>query len=861
MSWKKLWNSCLNKIKHYLHPKQSHYDSEFVTQLLFDGGVLKKKYTHLKRVITENDYILDLMAGLSQRDKIYEDPPLFTSRIESILSHVLSFIQALNNLTDNRYIWLYDVYEDLYQKIMSNTLELLKKIPSQKSIYFLDSISQEYVYEVGNKASNLAEIRNALGISTPNGIVISTSSFLNFLKKNNLEEVIEKNLKNLSLKEPDEISKISSFIQDAILNSPIPDDLSKEIINSLKKIGSKYWAVRSSAIGEDGTYSFAGQFTSILNVPTEEVPKAYLKVIASLYQERVLFYRLAHGLDKQPISMAVLVIEMIDAKSSGVIYTLNPTNPTSYEVMISGTWGLGVPVVSGDTQPDIFILDRRTGELKEKKVAIKNIMIAPEKKEGVVTKEVETSLKKIPCINKNELSQLYEVSLSIEDHFKTPQDIEWSIDQKGWLYILQARPLRVRMLIGNKPSPQESFFLKGESISPGVSCGTIFWLKNPKDKDHIPHHAIVVTPNMDPDFAKIVPKIKGLISLKGGATIHLATVLREFQIPALVIPDLSQEKLPNGKLITLDGFEGQIYLGRVENILKGRRKMEFLSHPKQTDKEDKIFEDVLSYILPLTLTEIPEDEEDIPREKIQTIHDLVRFVHEISMREMFLWSREDVSHIAHILDSNLVPMIFYIIDLDDGLVPQVAFKKTIRIEHIRSIPFLALWQGMIHPGVRWAGAVPFEFGSFISIVSRSFVRSKEPPGRAYALLSKEYLNFHSRLAYHFAAVESFCSEKTPASNYITFKFQGGGASLDGRLKRINILERILTHLGLKVSIKADRLSAVIRGTSKEQTQEVLDQLGRLMAYVRQMDMAVSSEETIQKFVEAFLKEDYSVVHR
>jgi pyruvate,water dikinase len=216
---------------------------------------------------------------------------------------------------------------------------------------------------------------------------------------------------------------------------------------------------------------------------------------------------------------------------------------------------------------------------------------------------------------------------------------------------------------------------------------------------------------------------------------------------------------------------------------------------------------------------------------------------------------------AHVLVSPLVPMIFYVIDLEGGLDPQVAFKKEISIENVRSIPFLALWRGMSHPGVRWAGAVPFELGSFVSVLSRSFVRSKDLSGKAFVLISREYLNFHSRLAYHFAVVDSFCSERSAASNYVAFRFQGGGAGLEGRLRRINILQRILQHLGFRVNIKGDRLTAVLRGTSKEETENALDQIGRLMAYVRQMDMAATDEKVVERYAKAFLEEDYSIVER
>jgi len=377
--------------------------------------------------------------------------------------------------------------------------------------------------------------------------------------------------------------------------------------------------------------------------------------------------------------------------------------------------------------------------------------------------------------------------------------------------------------------------------------------------DQVPEKVILVVPSMAPELAKIVPRIRGLIALRGSAMTHLATILREFQVPAVVIEDLSPQELTPGQIITLDAFAGRIYPGHQEDVLKARQERA-LAISQLPKKRNKAWEQVLNLILPLTLDEIPEEGPFEP-DKIRTIHDLVRFVHEVSVREMFFWGTEGKEGLAHILISPLVPMIFYIIDLEGGLAPQAIFKKKIQIEDVRSLPFLALWRGMSHPGVRWAGAVPFELGSFVSVVSRSFVKSKDLSGKAFALISQEYLNFHSRLAYHFAVVDAFCSDRSATGNYIALRFQGGGAGIEGRLRRLVIMQRILQHLGFRVNIKGDRLTAVLRGTSREETEKALDQVGRLLAYVRQMDMAATDEEAINRYVRAFLEEDYSIVQQ
>ncbi len=853
MSWKKVWEIC-RKIKSFISAEEDSPDTHFVNQILLGNSSLKKRYSVFRQLIKENDSVLEIMADLSQHSISPKEHAQIVGQIEGLLKHTLALIQGLNDLTEGRYSWLFQVYERLQEEIHKE-LEPLAKTPEHLYVLDLSSLHQKDAYLVGNKAANLAEAHNALGLSTPRGVAVSVQCFRALMRENGLENFIKQSLAQLNLQNPQRVREISREIRHKILNARLPRGFEEELLTKLQGIGAPFWAVRSSALGEDSALSFAGQFLSVLNVPLEEVPKAYLKVVASLYEERALFYRLAKDLHRLEIAMGVLILEMVPARTSGVLYSLNPNNPKAAEMLISAVWGLGALAVGGDLQPDIFILDHQSGKLKEEKISRKLIQVVADPKGGLKKESVPLEWQERPCLKPQDLSRLHQMGILLEEHFRGPQDIEWSIDERGWLFLLQTRPLSLLSLKKGLHKIGKAPFKKGAPVSPGVAIGPLYWLKDLSDLKKVPSKVILVAPNMDPELAQIVPNLKGLIALKGSSMTHLATVLREFRVPAIITKDLSPQELPSGQIVTLDAFEGNLYLGKREDILKARRGL--LIESKTATPGDNTLWRVLEYILPLTLTEIPEEGIFDPK-RIRTIHDLVRFIHEVSVREMFLWPAEKHENIAHILSSPLVPMIFYLIDLGGGLVPQATFKKRISIEDVCSIPFLALWQGMTHPGVRWAGSVPFELGSFVSVVSRSFVRNKDLSGKAFALISREYLNFHSHLAYHFAVVDSLCSPKSTASNYVALRFQGGGAGIEGRLRRLVIMKQILEHLGFRITIKADRITAVIRGLNKEETEQALNQVGRLLAYVRQMDMAATDEEAIKKYVKAFLEEDYSI---
>ena len=191
-------------------------------------------------------------------------------------------------------------------------------------------------------------------------------------------------------------------------------------------------------------------------------------------------------------------------------------------------------------------------------------------------------------------------------------------------------------------------------------------------------------------------------------------------------------------------------------------------------------------------------------------------------------------------------------------VEEAKFLKKIKPEHITSVPFKALWKGMTYEGVRWSGPVDIDMGGLASVMARSFVRTgvSEKGGKAYVIATDQYLNLSVKLAYHFTVFDAFCGESY-INNYINFRFQGGGASADGRMRRAMFLREVLESLDFRVEIRGDMVIADIKGASRQETEDRLDILGRLLGCSRQLDMAISSIEAKDWYVKAFLEGNYS----
>jgi pyruvate,water dikinase len=192
------------------------------------------------------------------------------------------------------------------------------------------------------------------------------------LKNTDCRDSISKVIKEINIKDHRSLIDKSLEIQKLIRNSIIPDDLAKAIMkeyNELKKSNpGKTFAVRSSALGEDTELSFAGQYSTYLNVSESEIIARYKDVIASKFTPRAIYYYLSHSLDESVLAMSVGCLTMINAFSSGVIYSVDPLEPESNYTAISAIYGLGEFLVDGSVNPDHYKVDRNTGEITEKNI-------------------------------------------------------------------------------------------------------------------------------------------------------------------------------------------------------------------------------------------------------------------------------------------------------------------------------------------------------------------------------------------------------------------------------------------------------------------------------------------------------------
>ncbi|MFZ5998638.1 MAG: hypothetical protein ACOYW7_14305 [Nitrospirota bacterium] len=174
----------------------------------------------------------------------------------------------------------------------------------------------------------------------------------------------------------------------------------------------------------------------------------------------------------------------------------------------------------------------------------------------------------------------------------------------------------------------------------------------------------------------------------------------------------------------------------------------------------------------------------------------------------------------------------------------------------------ALWKGFTYPGITWEGTINLNMKNVRTLFASSAISEfgEVPGGISYAILSGDYMNLSAKFGYHFATIDAFCGE-TSTQNYISLQFAGGAGNYYGKTLRVSFLSGILKRLGFQVSAKGDILEASLIGYDRASMEDKLDQLGRLLASSRLLDMALSSQHDIEMLTESFFKGDYDFLSK
>lgn len=272
----------------------------------------------------------------------------------------------------------------------------------------------------GTKAANLARLVD-LRVRTAPGMVLGVDALRTQCERLGLSDRVAVFRSSLSDARSDdgELHAEAGRLRQAIQQGRLAPELMEALKSGLER--DAVYAVRSSAHGEDGSEtSFAGQFDSVLGCrDAGSVARAVCRVWASLFSDRAIAYsRHSRCL---PEGMAVVIQHQVDALVSGVMFTRDPMDALGDALLVEYCAGLGEGLVSGQVSPGRLRIDRQTGEVSEEATPDDPVTWQPTPSAG--------------------WAALHKMALRLEDMLLGPQDVEWSLDRAGRLYILQSRPI------------------------------------------------------------------------------------------------------------------------------------------------------------------------------------------------------------------------------------------------------------------------------------------------------------------------------------------------------------------------------------------------------------------------------------
>ncbi len=326
---------------------------------------------------------------------------------------------------------------------------------SKSWLFWLEELGQEHNRLVGKKCANLGEMTK-MGLRVPPGFALSVDAYKKFMSMTGADDEIGEYLAKFGSDPEDmkQFNELSAGIRQIVLSKTMPQEMEGAIVSYYGELCQKCGGEVAVSTRSAGPVSHPGQYETYLNVIGLELIDKIKAVWASTFNPRSLTFRSRGNLPLTSDPIGVIVLKMVNARTAGIIFTADPNTGDTGRMIIEANWGLGESVVSGEAVPDVLVLDKESLEVHEKKLGQKSIQVIG-KEAGVAEEAVPPEKSSSFCLSDEEAKEIGKLARILEEHFGSPQDAEWAIDQDllfpGNVYLLQTRPV----IIAQKKSPAD----------------------------------------------------------------------------------------------------------------------------------------------------------------------------------------------------------------------------------------------------------------------------------------------------------------------------------------------------------------------------------------------------------------------
>ena len=807
-----------------------------------DLNKMEQMLCRFRGLLQKNNRVLELISTADEMmggDFIFDRQYLFWL-VDELEAAVRKAVFDLNVITGHRYPALPEVLARITVGVQA-TLEGREVVPPTDLVLPLKSLGADMADVVGVKMARLGELRRSLDCQVPAGFAVSAYACQRLLEQCGVQRAISAMFHDRGPYDEGQLVEKGAKLQALVLDSTLPRDLARALRKAAARLKTKdglRLAVRSSALGEDREMTYAGQYETVLDVPPAELPQAYLRVVASLFSPQVMHYRQAHGCHPAWELMAVGCLRMVDPRAAGVLYTRDPLAPRGDHVLVSATPGLGRAVVDGSRSVDRFEVSREPPH--------------------TVRWHALAASDSGPCLNSEEVAELAGLGMRVEQAQRVPQDLEWAVDAKGKVWLLQARPL------GIKPdAPGEAEDLsevlkrypvaiadRGEVACRGVGSGPVHLVGDDEEVGDLPPGCVLVAQTSRPKLSTALATAAAVLTDLGTTTGHLATIAREYGVPAIMDVQTASDVLSEGEVVTVDAEDKVVYRGEVSELLQFRAtgRDDYPNAP-----EFRLLAALLRKVAPLNLKD-PQATSFTP-ENCRTYHDVIRFAHEKAV--VFLAEGARIRSARGLPGGRRlalsIPLDLIVLDLGGGLDARTS-AGSVTMGEVCSRPLKALLDGLTVEGAWATEPADMDLRGFMSSATRSL--SLTGPGAVevqpnLAIVTDAYLHLSLHLGYHFTIVDSYLSGQRN-DHYIYFRFVGGVTEMARRKRRVELVRRVLEANDFLVESKGDLIIGRIKKISTEAMTERMRMVGRLIGFTRQLDILLRDEALVQHLASTFL---------
>ncbi|RZT19145.1 phosphoenolpyruvate synthase [Mycobacterium sp. BK558] len=420
--------------------------------------------------------------------------------------------------------------------------------------------------EAGGKGANMGEMV-AAELPVPPGFVLLRDCYRESMRSGGVDAELNALHREALQAASDTVALTERCerMQGLVHKAGVSDSVRRRILDAYTALGpTSVVAVRSSATGEDGAdASFAGMNATLTNITGEDgLIDAVVRCWMSLFSPRVITYRASRGFTADP-AMAVVVQLMVDSEKAGVAFTADPSNGAQDRVVIEGAFGLGEVVVSGEVEPDTYLVAKDTLAPLDVRLGHKAFKIIRGADGHDTTVDLSEAEADSRVLSDDELRTIAELAIATERHNGCPQDTEWAI-AGGKTYLVQARPITTLGHTTPAAAEKHVVLARGLAAAPGIASGRVRVLETPDQGERLQEGEILVAQMTNPDWLPTIRRAAALVTDTGGMTCHAAIVARELGVPCVVGTRTATRDLHDGTVATVDGARGEVVSGRVE---------------------------------------------------------------------------------------------------------------------------------------------------------------------------------------------------------------------------------------------------------------------------------------------------------